>query len=171
MTYRILTLTTLGALVLPLALAAQPPGAGGFMRPEGERFPGGERRLEAAAEYLELTDGQRVEWEGIFAQHRETVRQEWQELADLRQQFRLLADTQDPDLAELGSLALTMHRRTEAMREMRSSLEAQLASILTPEQLEKYEALKAARETVRPRGQRGRPHRGTKPDSGGGAGR
>ena len=170
MTSRILNLAAIGALILTCALVAQPPGGEGFMRPESGRSPGGERRLEAAAEYLQLTDDQRVEWQGILAQHRETVRREWQELADLRERFRFLAETQDPDLAELGSLALTMHRRSEAMRDLRFSLDERLTSILTPDQLERYEALETARETVRSRGHRGRPHRGAKPDSGGEAG-
>lgn len=168
MRYRTLTITLIGLMILPVALCAQPPGAEGFHRPEEERFPGGERRLEIAADYLELTDGQLVEWEGILDSHRETTRKEWQDLAELRQQFRDLAETENPDLAELGSLALTMHRHTEAIHRGRSDLDNQLASTLTPDQAEKFEALKTARETVRPRGNRGRPHRRAKPDSGGG---
>ncbi|NHZ73245.1 MAG: periplasmic heavy metal sensor [Nitrospirae bacterium] len=167
MSNKTLIVTVIGLMILPLALYAQPPGAGGFHGPEEGHFPGGERRLEAAADYLELTDGQRVEWEGILDSHRETVRQEWQDRADLRQQFRDLAEAENPDLTELGSLALTMHRRTEAMRSGRSDLNDQLASILTPDQVEKFEALKAARDTVHPRGKRGRPHHGARPDSGG----
>jgi len=88
MSNKTLIATIIGLMILPMALYAQPPGIGGFHGPEEERFPGGDRRLEAAADYLELTDGQRVEWEGILDNHRETVRQEWQDLADLRQQFR-----------------------------------------------------------------------------------
>jgi len=168
MRYRTLTITLIGLMILPVALCAQPPGAEGSHGPEDERFPGGERRLEIAADYLELTDGQLVEWEGILDSHRETTRKEWQALAELRQQFRDLAETETPDLAELGSLALTMHRGAEAMQSGRSDLDNQLASILTPDQAEKFEALKTARETVRPRGNRGRPHRRVKPDSGGG---
>ena len=80
-----------------------------------------------------------------------------------------LAGTQDPDLTELGSLALTMHRGAEAMRNGRTGLNAELASILTPDQLEKFEALETARETVRPRGRKGRLHRSAKPDSGAGS--
>ena len=168
MRYRTLTITLIGLMILPVALCAQTPGAEGFHSPEEERFPGGERRLEIAADYLELTDGQLVEWEGILDSHRETTRKERQDLAELRQQFRDLAETENPDLAELGSLALTMHRHAEAMHRGRSDLDNQLASILTPDQAEKFEALKTARETVRPRGNRGRPARRAKPDSGGG---
>lgn len=162
------TLTTIaiGIIILPVALIAQPPGAGEFPPPEGGRMPGGERRFEAAAEYLELTDGQRVEWEGLLDRHRETARREWQELAELRQQFRDLAETDDPDLTELGSLALAVHRRTEAMHGRRSDLTDELAAILTPDQVEKFEALKTARETMRPRGRKGRPQREGRPDSG-----
>jgi len=162
------TITIIGLMILPMALCAQPPGAEGFPGPEEKRYPGGDRRLEAAADYLELTDGQLDEWEGLLDSHRQTVRQEWRDLAELRQQFRDLAETENPDLAELGSLALTMHRRAEAMRGDRSDLEDQLASILTPDQVEKFEALKIARETVRPRGKRGHPHRRARSDSSGG---
>jgi len=167
MSNKTLTFTVIGLMILPMALCAQPPAAGDFHGPEEERRAGGDRRLEAAVDYLELTDGQRVEWDGILENHRQTVRQEWQDLAELRQQFGDLAETENPDLTELGSLALTMHRRAEAMRGGRSELSDQLASILTPDQVEKFEALKTARETIRPRGKRGRPHRGPEPDSGG----
>jgi Spy/CpxP family protein refolding chaperone len=168
MSNRTLTVTVIGLIILPMALYGQSPRAEGFLCPQEGRFPDGDRRLEAAAEYLELTDGQQLEWEDTLDAHRQTVSQEWQDLAVLREQFRNLAETNDPDLAELGSLALTMHRRAEEMRGSRSDLNDQLASILTPDQSEKFEALKAARETVRPRGKRERPHRGARPDSGGG---
>jgi Spy/CpxP family protein refolding chaperone len=167
MRHRILATAAIGLMVLPMAVYSQPHGGKGFFRPEGEHFLGGDRRLEAAAEYLELTDGQQVEWEGILERHRETVRLEWQGLAELRQQFRDLAETENPDLAELGGIALTMHRGTEAMRDMRSDLNEELQSILTPDQAEKFEALQAARETVRPRGERRRPHHGARSGSGG----
>lgn len=163
-----LTFTLMGLMILPMALCAQPPGVEGFHGPDNQRYPGGDRRLEVAAEYLELTDGQLSEWEGILDSHRGTMRAEWQDLAELRQQFRDLAETENPDLATLGSLALTMHRRSEAMHRGRSDLDEQLAAILTPDQAEKFEALKTARETVRPRGNRGRAHRRAKPDSSGG---
>jgi hypothetical protein len=155
-------------MALPMAVNAQPSGREHLSGDEEGRFPGAERRLEVAADYLELTDGQRIEWEGILDRHRETVRGEWQDLAEIRQQFRTLADTDSPDLAELGGLALTLHRGTEAMHARRSSLEDELASILSPDQVEKLEALKTARETVRPRGKRGHPHRESRPDWGGG---
>ena len=159
-------IAAIGLVALPIALIAQPSGRERFPGEEEEgRLPGAERRLEAAADYLELTDGQRVEWEEILDLHRETVRQEWQELAEVRQQFRTLADTENPDLSELGALALTLHRGTEAMHDRRSRLDDELASILSPDQVEKFEALKTARETVRPRGKRGRSHREARPDS------
>jgi Spy/CpxP family protein refolding chaperone len=165
MTHRIPATTILGLMMLPMLLAAQPPGIGEFHGPEGARVPGSDRRLEVAADYLELTDGQLVEWEGLLDSHRQTAQQEWQEIASLREQFRYLAETEDPDLAELGGLALTIHQRSEAMRSLRTELNDQLASILTPDQLEKFEALRTARETFRPRGKRNRPHRGARPDS------
>jgi hypothetical protein len=58
-----------------------------------------------------------------------------------------------------------MHRRAEAVRSHRTELTDQLASILTPDQLERFEALQTAREALRPRGKRNRPHRGARPDS------
>lgn len=165
---RTLIVAAIGLITLPMTLNAQPSGRDRFPGDEDDRLPGSERRLEAAADYLELTDGQRVEWEEILDLHRQTVRQEWQDLAEVRQQFRSLADTENPDLSALGALALTLHRGTETMHDRRSSLDDELASILSPDQVEKFEALKTARETVRPRGKRGRPHREAGPDSGGG---
>lgn len=169
MTNRTLIVATIGLMALPMILNAQAFGREHFPGDEEGRLPGAERRLEAAADYLELTDGQRVEWEQILDHHRETMRQEWQELAEIRQQFRTLADTDNPDLSELGGLALALHRGSETMHDRRSSLDRELASILSPDQVEKFEALKTARETVRPRGKRGRQHREARPESGGGS--
>lgn len=165
MNHRIPTTTIFGLILLPMLLAAQPPGIEEFHGREGAPAPGSDRRLEAAADYLELTDGQRVEWEERLDNHKQIAQQEWQEIASLREQFRFLAETEAPDLAELGGIALTMHRRSEAMRSHRTELTDQLASILTPDQLERFEALQTAREALRPRGKRNRPHRGARPDS------
>lgn len=165
MNHRIPTITILGLMMLPALLVAQPPGFGEFHGPEAARGPGSDRRLEAAADYLELTDGQRVEWEELLDNHKQLAQQDREEIGALREQFRYLAETEDPDLAELGGIALTMYRRAEAMRSHRTELTDQLASILTPDQLEKFEALQTARETLRPRGNRNRPHRSPRPDS------
>ena len=169
MTNRTLIVATIGLMALPMILNAQPFGREHFSGDEQGRLPGAEWRLKAAADYLELTDGQRVEWEQILDHHRETVRLEWQELAEIRRQFRTLADTDTPDLSELGGLALALHRGSETMHDRRSSLDRELASILSPDQVEKFEALKTARETVRTRGKRGRPHREARPESGSGS--
>ena len=46
---------------------------------------------------MELVDRKRLEWEDTLDAHRQTVRQEWQDLAVLREKFRNLAETDDPD--------------------------------------------------------------------------
>ncbi len=166
MKHRSLTLSILGLILLPMVLHAQPARPEGLAGSQEARVPGRHHRLEAAADYLQLTGGQRAEWEAVLDHHRQMLGQGWQEVESLRHDLGELAATEDPDLTELGSLALTIHRRSEALRSSRSDLADQLASILTPDQLERFEALKAAREMVRPRDRSGYPHRGARPDSG-----
>ena len=135
---------------------AQPPDFAVFPGDERAREGRGqEGRLEKMTEYLELSDSQVTEWQAITEQHTEAMRARWEYVGVLRQEFGELADREDTDLAQLGQLALDLHREMKTARSSRGDHIQRLEEILTPDQAAKFEALKAARELSGDRGHRG----------------
>lgn len=158
------------ALVISIALgtsaAAQPPDYAVFPGDEEARHQRGQDgRLERMVEYLELSESQTVEWKAITDQHTEAIRNRLERVGTLRQEFGELADQPEPNLEDLGRIALDLHREVKAARSSRGGLFTELEAVLTPEQAERFAALKAAREFSGQRDRRG--HRGgsKQPDS------
>ena len=135
---------------------AQPPDYAVFPGDDDARFS--ERRAERLAkmtEYLELSDAQVDQWQEITALHQETMRSRWERIGDLRDEFGALADQEDPNLEQIGQIALDLHREMESGRASREGLLTELETILTPDQSERLEALKTARELGGERRHRG----------------
>ncbi len=157
-----LILGLLLALLATTIVWAQPseladfPGEG--HRPGWHRGPGD--RLQQLVEYLDLSEAQEVEWNAIVERHFDAVEARHRKLGELRDSFRQLADQESPDLTALGQAALDLHREMESIRASRQQLIEELAVVLTPEQLERFEAFQAAREFSAPRDRRERPRRG-----------
>lgn len=162
--------------ILPLALVAamlcapaiaQPPD---FAVYPGEETPGHGRfrqdRLTRMVEYLELSDSQTTEWEAITTQHQETTRARFERIGQLRDEFRSLAEQDNPNLEQVGQIALELHRAMETVRSSRGEVFEELQEILTPEQAERFAALKAAREFSGDRGRRERRGPRSSKDSG-----
>jgi Spy/CpxP family protein refolding chaperone len=137
--------------------------------PDMAVFPGDERarpdrwqgdRLEKMAEYLELSDAQIAEWQAITGQHSQTIRARWGQIGTLREEFAELADSHDPNLEQLGQIALDLHQEMKKARAARGELVTSLEETLTVEQAERFAALQAARELAGNRAHRGpRGHR------------
>lgn len=142
-------------------LWAQPPDPGLDSRHSGPFASHWQtERWQRVAEYLKLAPDQQSEWQRLLQSHRDQVAARWQRLGDLRVQFRGLAAESSPDLEQLGQVALDIHREMEIARSADEDLTAALESVLTPEQLESFMSLRAARRLMRPqRGHEGRPHR------------
>lgn len=131
-------------------------------------FPGDERpgrgraqgeRLNRMVEYLDLSESQAAQWHAIAEEHISGLRTRQDRMESLKAEFRSLADQENPNLEQLGQIALDLHREMETARSSRGELHEELGQILTPEQTERFEALIAAREFSGPRGQRGRDGR------------
>ena len=139
-----------GALALAFcaALSAQPGGH--------ERGRGGER----LARYLELDESQRAEWQAIREDGREEAKAIFDELRANRESLRALLEAGGADPAEVGQIVLDGHALEQSMRVFREGVDEKLAAVLTSEQVDKWEAYKAARETRGPRGHRRGPRRG-----------
>ena len=159
--------TTLLIAVAPGTLTlAQPPDYAVFPgddRPRHERWQ--DDRLERMVEYLELSDAQASEWQAISEQQTEVIRERVESIKTLRQEFAELADQENPNLEQLGRVALDLHREMKTMRSSRGDLFTELEGVLTSEQAERLEALKTAREFSGRRGHRGLRGEGNRPDS------
>ena len=154
-------------LMTILAIAGATAAGAWAQPPDFAVFPGDEQarqgrqgrwqgdRLEKMTEYLELSDAQATEWQAIGEQHTEAMVAHRERVGALREQFRQLAEHDDPDLEQVGQIALDLHREMETASSSRGELIQELEQILTPEQAERLTALRAAREMSGDRGHRG----------------
>jgi len=163
---RTLLATSILALLLIFPALAQPPfggGPGAPGRPGGAAGPGGEPgpggppgdagfgpgHGRALAAFLELTDEQIDAATAL----REAAHQQAEplrtELADLGGQLRdlLAADPADP--TAIGETTLAIHAVRGQLRAIAEGLEADFVALLTPEQVARYEAFRAALRALR----------------------
>jgi Spy/CpxP family protein refolding chaperone len=153
----LLLLAGLAGLATAAVLVAQPgpgrhcPMGAAMGGPMAERFL--EHRLDRLAEYLELSDAQRVEAEALrdrfFADAQERIATAGTTFETIHE----MAGAENPDATAIGELVIQMHRDREAMREAHDAFRAELVALLTPEQVERLEAWEAAR----PWGEHGGP--------------
>ena len=143
-------LSILTLLALPASMQAQGPFGGGF---EGDGPPPWmERRHERIAEFLELSEEQAVQWRALHEERTEAMRSRFE-------QVRSMLEAETPDEAAVGRAVIAAHREMEALSALGDELHAELAELLTPDQLEKLETVRQAREELGPRrgGRRGGP--------------
>ena len=134
----------------------EPPGRDGF-GPGDERHH--ERRLEAMTEYLDLTEAQVYEWETLAESQRESRGASFDALRDGHEAVQELLDSEAPDATRVGQLVIDLHEQRLSIHAQRESDLEALKQILTPDQVEKLDAMMAAKEFGRERGHRGRGQR------------
>jgi Spy/CpxP family protein refolding chaperone len=119
----------------------------------------GMRRAAVVAEYLGLTDQQKASWRALEQQQREQMKPLRDEGRDLRLKLRQALGTEAPDATAVGEATLALKAHREKARAQREAFEQQRRALLSPEQQQKLDAMKAARRTLgRGRGDRlGRP--------------
>jgi Spy/CpxP family protein refolding chaperone len=140
----------LGAALLALPAGAQTTGQAQQQGREGYRQHRGER----LADYLGLTEQQRAQWREMVAKHREEMKPLREEGRTLRQRAREAVDANESD-AQVGEAVKALHAHREKIRAANETFEGQLKSMLTEEQLKKYDAFKAARSVRHGGGRRG----------------
>lgn len=163
----------LAALILTPLAVAQPPGphgGPGFEGPgdgpgigpghHGRRGPDRLHDLGFLARFLELTDEQIEQARALFEGTRELTQPIREDLRATHQELRDLLGTEAPDATQVGTLVLDIHDLRGQLRETREALLEDFRALLTPEQIEKLETLKDAREARRPH----RRDRGLGPD-------
>jgi Spy/CpxP family protein refolding chaperone len=153
-----------GVVLLGLALLASAederrPGAGREHGRQGWQ----EHRATHLAEYLGLDAQQQAAVRQLHEQQRETMKPLREEGGALRRKLREATEAEKPDAQAVGEATLALKAHRERIKAERTAFEQKLVALLTPEQKQKLEALKAARELDRgPRGGR-RPGRESAP--------
>jgi Spy/CpxP family protein refolding chaperone len=155
--------------------AAVQPGAGGgpsFAERGGHRSGEGpghfqDRRNERLARVLELTDEQIAQWEAAQLAHREATEPLRDQIQANQEALHTLLEDPAADATAVGETMLNGRSLRGEVEAAREALEAQLEALLTPAQLDRYEAIRAAggerrgRPGAHPRGRgRGRGDRG-----------
>lgn len=134
-------------------------GAVMAQQPE-ERRKGGEpgQRGDRMAEYLGLSAEQRSSIEALRTEERKQNEPLRAEGHEVHQALRTLIEQENPDPAALGAAMLAVKQHEAKMKASHEAFEAKVKASLTPEQKQKFEALKAAREVGHGRGGRGGFH-------------
>ena len=156
-------LAAIALLLAPLALTAQSsPDPGG--RHDGPRSRDGRNgHIERLMGYLELSDAQQVQIEELTASHREDSRAGAEATRAIHKTLQEMLESEQPEPAAVGEKMIALHnRRRQLKADQQAHMEA-LRGLLTPEQVEKFDALVAARQFDRgdrqERQQRGRKKR------------
>lgn len=102
-------------------------------------------RAARLARYLDLTPDQVTAWKQIHADTAAAVKPLAAAAHDTRQQLKAALGAPAPDPATVGKLAISLHATREQIRAARAAAREKLAAVLTPEQKEKFEALKKLR--------------------------
>ncbi|NNL64786.1 MAG: Spy/CpxP family protein refolding chaperone [Myxococcales bacterium] len=102
-------------------------------------------RMERVAAFLELTDQQQEEWKALHEQRSGDAAAQREEMRALHERIRGLAASENPDAAAVGELVIEAHRKMSAHRAEAEAVHAEVLSILTPEQRERFEAMQSLR--------------------------
>lgn len=150
-------------LVLAVTVAAAAAAGHGSHAPWGgedgdpalfERFH--DRRLEHLAGFLDLTEQQVAQWQAVHESRRGAMEGHRESLHALHGRIDELAGAEDPDAAAVGELVIEAHRRRQAVRAEVEAVHEELMSLLTPEQRDRFEAMREPGSDHDLRGRHGR---------------
>ena len=151
-----IALTLVAATAISQAQGPDQPIFPGDQEPGADRWQ--QRRMQRMIDYLELSDSQIIEWQALLDAGTDQA-PDPQQMAEThrawREEFRQLAEQENPELERLGQIALDIFRAQEARRTAHQERAAELRTLLTPEQVEKLDALETAREFGGSGGRRG----------------
>jgi Spy/CpxP family protein refolding chaperone len=151
-TRRLVIAGVLGALMLaPMGIVAAQPMAGGrgpCDRPEGLLSPEdrqliGDRMMQRMQDRLGLTQEQATEIRGVLRSQRDQARGEMQKLCEARVELGQLLGRQDADPAAVKAVTERVKVLQGGMLDRRVDTYLALRSKLTPEQWEKWRALRS----------------------------
>jgi Spy/CpxP family protein refolding chaperone len=104
-----------------------------------------EGHLERMAGFLDLSPQQAEQWRQTMESRADGREAEFESMQNLHERIRELASADTPDATAVGELVIQAHQRMETLEAEREAFHAELESILTPEQQERFEALRELR--------------------------
>lgn len=156
------TITALVTLVLSTGLVFAQPRK---QMPHHEADPGA--RLERMVRFLELDESQEEELRSIYEAHRSTFEANREAGKANRTALKEALDSASPDPATVGQLVIDGKVLREQAEADREALQEQVATVLTEEQLAKWEGFQRGRHFDGRRGGKRGPRAGA---SGGASG-
>jgi Spy/CpxP family protein refolding chaperone len=129
-------LAAVATILLALPLAAQPP--------KGPRDPAEIlHNPRLLAHYLHLTPDQVTASQKLFADLKTTLDPLRQQEQTLRDAFHAAVSAANANPCDVGQAALAVHANQEKIKAALDDFDTKFSALLTPEQLARYEALKA----------------------------
>ena len=129
-------IAALAALLLALPLAAQPP--------RGPRDPAEIlHNPRLLTRYLHLTPDQVTASQKLFTDLKATLDPLHQQEQTLRDAFETAVAAPNANPCDVGQAALAVHANQERIRAALDDFDKKFSALLTPDQLARYEALKA----------------------------
>lgn len=124
------------AVLLALPLAAQPP--------QGPRDPAAIlHNPRLLARYLHLTPDQITASQKLFADLKAALDPLRQQEQTLRDAFHAAVSAANANPCDVGQAALAVHANQEKIKAALDDFDTKFSALLTPDQLARYEALKA----------------------------
>jgi len=146
----ILALITVAMLAIGSLAFAQPgPGGPGGPGAGGPGQPGMLPPASGLVEYLGLDAAQLEAWTAYHEEARATFDAFHETMKDLQTQLREALEADTPDAATIGMLVLDIEAVRDQILAAQQQLEANLKSLLTAEQLARYDAFRAAEAFIR----------------------
>lgn len=102
-------------------------------------------RMERLKSFLTLTDAQAADIRALIKKHRETAFPLRQEVRALNQELRNALDQAEPNPSAVGKIVVARRGLNKQLRSLNVRLRSDIAALLTPEQRQKLEQLKAWR--------------------------
>ncbi len=150
-------------LATTFAFAQAGPGGPGGPRPAPGGGPGAEAAL---VKFLALTDAQIASWTTFHDETRAAVKPLFEQRQALQTQLHTALSATAPDAATVGQLMISVRKVGDQLRTVHDGLDAKLKSVLTADQVAKFDAFRAARQATQGPG----PGRGRGPGNGAGKG-
>lgn len=130
-------------LVMGLMMTAAAAGAAAPTLAQGP--PPGPPPIDRIAAALGLSDAQKATWDDAAQTFRTTTAPLHDQTRALHDEMEALLSQANPDPVAVGQKMIAMHALRAQMDAARQTMDSTVASVLTPEQKSKLEALRAAR--------------------------
>ncbi|HSB08557.1 MAG TPA: periplasmic heavy metal sensor [Blastocatellia bacterium] len=102
-------------------------------------------RIARLKDYLALTDTQAGEIAALLKKHQEAAFPLRQQVRSKNQELRSALDAPEPDPTAVGQLVIAKQVLNKQLRAMNAKLTRAIGAVLTPEQRQKFQRLRALR--------------------------